>query len=443
MRTLMEVLLTFCFSWLLLLQVKSQDTTNQITSNFNPTVTATCQGKLMTITLTTRQPFNGIMHTKDKDKDYRTNPCSVLGNDHSKTVTLKLNILALPGDDDYCGEVSNEKKDDRKVAVAVRMHKTLELVDDKYFTISCNKHTFRNARSELSEVSLKFLDDGKRVTEVYHGRQYTLRAESSKPDGIHGIKVINCVGFSASNFSEISLIDSHGCPTSPLMSIFKYDQVKGYADATIFTMFKYPESRKVVIQCDIVKCSEGCPEESCQDVGSIRPQARTTVPNVGDDSNLMVSATANVLEPGETSPDAIPLTECNINRWSWLLGLCIAFGVLFIIMLIINIFLCSALTCTCTRQEVLEKDPSVIEEYDPYKGDWVGSQYGSRYSLNGKPGYTSGASTMNSTTRSVSTNSDHYAIVHSHPGSRYSTHGSTKGGVGSNGQYNQGYGGRM
>lgn len=42
-----------------------------------------------------------------------------------------------------------------------------------------------------------------------------------------------------------------------------------------------------------------------------------------------------------------------------------------------------------------------------------------RYSLNGKPGYVSGGSTMNST-RSISTNSDHYAIVHSRPGSRYS-----------------------
>lgn len=42
-----------------------------------------------------------------------------------------------------------------------------------------------------------------------------------------------------------------------------------------------------------------------------------------------------------------------------------------------------------------------------------------RYSLNGKPGYVSGGSTMNST-RSMSTNSDHYAIVHSRPGSRYS-----------------------
>nr|XP_027229914.1 uncharacterized protein LOC113821598 [Penaeus vannamei] len=92
-------------------------------------------------------------------------------------------------------------------------------------------------------------------------------------------------------------------------------------------------------------------------------------------------------------------------------------------MMIINIFLCSAMTCSCTKTEVIEKEPSIIEEYDPYRS-WHGSQYGSRYSLNGK-GYTSGASTMNSA-RSVSSHSDHYAIVHSRPNSRYSGHHSLK-----------------
>ena len=61
----------------------------------------------------------------------------------------------------------------------------------------------------------------------------------------------------------------------------------------------------------------------------------------------------------------------------WLLYLCIAFGIMFFIMLIINIFLCSAMTCSCARTEVIEKEPSIIEEYDPYRS-WHGSQYGSR-----------------------------------------------------------------
>lgn len=61
---------------------------------------------------------------------------------------------------------------------------------------------------------------------------------------------------------------------------------------------------------------------------------------------------------------------------SWLLWLALAFGVLFLIMLIINIFLCSAMSCSCDQTEIIEKENSIIEDYDPYR--WHGSQYGSR-----------------------------------------------------------------
>lgn len=48
--------------------------------------------------------------------------------------------------------------------------------------------------------------------------------------------------------------------------------------------------------------------------------------------------------------------------------------------------------------QIIEKEPSIIEEYDPYRS-WHGSQYGSRYSLHGRDahkGYTSGGSTIHS-----------------------------------------------
>lgn len=49
--------------------------------------------------------------------------------------------------------------------------------------------------------------------------------------------------------------------------------------------------------------------------------------------------------------------------------------------------------------KIIEKEPSIIEEYDPYRS-WHGSQYGSRYSLHGRDGhnkgYTSGGSTIHS-----------------------------------------------
>ena len=65
---------------------------------------------------------------------------------------------------------------------------------------------------------------------------------------------------------------------------------------------------------------------------------------------------------------------------SWLLYLCIVFGILFLLMLIVNVFLCSAMTCSCARTDLSDsnKDQSMIEEFDPYTRSWHGSQYGSR-----------------------------------------------------------------
>ena len=72
-------------------------------------------------------------------------------------------------------------------------------------------------------------------------------------------------------------------------------------------------------------------------------------------------------------------TDCLGVSPPWLLYLCIAFGILFLVMLIINVFLCSAMTCSCARTDTMEKEPSIIEEFDPYTRSWQGSQYGSRW----------------------------------------------------------------
>jgi hypothetical protein len=83
--------------------------------------------------------------------------------------------------------------------------------------------------------------------------------------------------------------------------------------------------------------------------------------------------------------------ECTVWKFPWLVTLLIALASLLAIMLCVNIFLCTSLTCTCTKTEVIEKeDASELEDYDPYKIDWSAnntkmpiqaSTYGSRTSL--------------------------------------------------------------
>ncbi|KAG6798054.1 hypothetical protein HZU73_06523 [Apis mellifera caucasica] len=384
-------------------------------TEFQPTVTATCKSGHMTIRVNLNQSFVGAVHARD----FRTPQCMAPGNG-STHATLAINLLAPKGSPDYCGVLVNNDTEERSIPIAVRIHKTLELADDKFYVITCGKAGFKNAKNETSLVSLRLLDGGHKVQEAIYGHNYTLRAEISRPDGMYGIKVKSCFAFNKRN-SSVQLIDDKGCPVkAQVMTKFIYDRNTGLADATLFSMFRFSDSTQVHFQCDIAVCRGSCGIPVCDDDNEedIKGASLINRQSVsGEEGVLLAGTSVFVLNPGQT-PSVQSLYEDGSVHPVWLLWLAVALGILFLIMLIINIFLCSAMTCSCTRTDIIEKEPSIIEDYDPYRS-WHGSQYGSRYSLNGKQGYASGGSTMNST-RSISTNSDHYAIVHSRPGSRYS-----------------------
>ena len=96
----------------------------------------------------------------------------------------------------------------------------------------------------------------------------------------------------------------------------------------------------------------------------------------------MASYSVFVVEPG-TSTSHLAGGEragCGDCAWGpvWLLYLCIAFGILFVVMLVINLFLCSAMSCACSGHKDKEA-ASYLEDFDPYAKSWQGSQYGSRW----------------------------------------------------------------
>lgn len=428
----MESLKTIVCSCVLLVAfcsglTRGQDKQQEVTSEFTPSVSASCDKGFMTISVLTDEPFQGIVHTRDTSdprgvvKELRRGPCIAYGTGGRNT-SLRISLFPTPEDALYCGVRKKEGTEERSVAISIRVHKALELSDDKSYVITCGKNNFRNARNELYRVSLGFHEDQKRVHELVIGHHYTLRASAHGPGETGGILVRSCFSF-ASNTSEVELIDANGCPKTSFLSAFKYNETSDTADATVSSTFRFPGSNKINVQCDIVLCqSSRCPVSSC---GASPDGGTKSLPQVKDSDSavqLMASTAVFVVEPGESSLSS-PLRECTEWHFPWLIGLCICLAILLLVMLIVNIFLCSSLTCTCTKTEVEEKEPSEMEDYDPYKGSWVpSSQYGSRTSLN-KPGYTSGGSTLNSA-RSVSNGSDHYTIVHSRPNSRYSHHSS-------------------
>ncbi len=192
---------------------------------FSPIVTATCRRGIMTIKVETLNNFVGVVHSRD----FRKSECSGYG-ENSKVTFLRVNMLAQENDHDYCGVFATQvssiadhlfhfspdcsrhmlmaselqtDSEERSVAVAVRTHRTLELVDDKFYMITCGKAGFQNSRygryshdgvtgrpltllpfrNQTSLVNLQLMRKNRRVEHVVYGQEYTLRADISHPDG--------------------------------------------------------------------------------------------------------------------------------------------------------------------------------------------------------------------------------------------------------------------
>jgi len=383
-----------------------------VDSVFSPSVSATCTAGVMNIKVETNNNFLGAVHARD----YRRPACTNYGQGTSST-SLEINLLADQSTDKYCGVFINKDNNERSVAIAVRIHKTLELADDKYYMITCGRAGFQNLENKTSLVTLELLREDKKVEQVVYGREYMLRAHISQYDGSVGMRVRRCFSFSDLN-TTVELVDQRGCPDRSIMSEFQYDSEAGTAEARLFSMFKFPESNRVHFQCDIVICKGQCLESDCDSppedlpspqARSLQPQADARVQSPEDDGAPMASYSVFVVEPG-----AIPVErsdacqDCRLGP-VWLLYLCIAFGILFIVMLIINLFLCSAMSCSCGRGYKEEKETSYLEDFDPYARSWQGSQYGSRYSLSGGIKTVPVPYLPADTTRSVSSTSEYGA----------------------------------
>ncbi len=157
----------------------SSSSTNSSNVLFSPIVTATCRKGIMTIKMESLVDFAGVIHSRD----FRKPECSGYG-ENSKITYLRINMLADKNDRDYCGVFRGQSgSEERSVAMAVRTHRTLELVDDKFYMITCGKAGFQNSRNETSLVNLSLLRGGRKVEHVVYGQEYTLRAHMSQPDG--------------------------------------------------------------------------------------------------------------------------------------------------------------------------------------------------------------------------------------------------------------------
>lgn len=107
---------------------------------FNIFVTNTCEFESMRVDVRTSRPFFGVIHTKNQRQK---SVCAIEGNGNSE-YSLDISHVLNPSDDQYCGVIrarrnSPDDKDILSVVIAVRLHKNIELSDDKFFLLNCTK----------------------------------------------------------------------------------------------------------------------------------------------------------------------------------------------------------------------------------------------------------------------------------------------------------------
>lgn len=362
-----------------------------LAESFQPSVKASCVGGTMTIRVDTKQPFEGIVHGPN-----RTEPgCSVQGRGGLKTY-LRIDLTKTSGEEGSCGVKYNQRTEQRKVAIAVRAHPTIELLEDRLYVVSCGRAGFQNSRNQVSVVQLKVAlpgEDTRKIDTVLEGSRYKLKAEVLDHDPEFDIHIRRCFAFDETDTS-LQLVDDRGCSVERLISDFTYDKTKGTAEAVLFSMFRLPHSNRTYFQCDVAICRGECAKPLCTDADErLKLQATGQLTSLDEqeedpfekpeDDAVTTSTSVFVAQPGsEASASAVycsGIGGLGAADSDWLLWLCIAFGILFAVMLLINIFLCSAMTCSCTKSEIIEKEPSVYDDYSIYD-----SQYG--YTNGGGPG---------------------------------------------------------
>ena len=270
--------------------------------------------------------------------------------------------------------------------MAVRADPLVDLLQDRLFSLSCSQAGFQNSRADITLVNMKLTDGSRELRAGLQDVSYNLRAEVVDHNPSLGLFIKNCLAFDLTG-SLARLVDDRGCRNEKLISAWRYDQTSGVADTTLYSLLNFPQSNRTFYQCDVQLCEGQCQLPDCSGAQAEAGASRQVFLDTATSS-----VTVFVADPsaGTAGADDCSLGDGNPSwlrgkKWeiqpdqladsSYIAGLTIAFGVLFGIMLLINVFLCSAMTCSCTRTEVIEKEPSLYENDDDIYGEYDNKTY--------------------------------------------------------------------
>lgn len=143
-------------------------TTNQYLSSqaqkFRVNVSNVCEKNHMRATIRLNKPFYGIIHARDK----RKKPNCVVEGTGDQTYTMDISYTLVQSEQEFCGVVSHQPSTSQRqsssslqlvsqssenstapqvpqqqptlsIVLVVRLHKTIEFSEDRYFLLSCLK----------------------------------------------------------------------------------------------------------------------------------------------------------------------------------------------------------------------------------------------------------------------------------------------------------------
>ena len=203
--------------------------------------------------------------------------------------------------------------------VAVRAHPSVDLLEDRLFSLSCGRAAAGQTKPDISLVSLSLRDGVRELRAGQAGVSYNLRAELRDPRPNTGLMVRNCLAFNLAG-TVITLVDDRGCrPNDNFISEWSYDQSGGRADTTLWTLIQFSATNRTFYQCDVQLCQGECQLPECEGGAATGGQARAGGQIFED--TITGSTTVFVADPSLGSAGALSV-DCGIgdDNPSWLRG---------------------------------------------------------------------------------------------------------------------------
>ncbi|KAI1286680.1 hypothetical protein HDE_10751 [Halotydeus destructor] len=324
--------------------------------------------------------------------------CSWPSN-NSTANSVTVNLLAGEADSDYCGVLrSRERKDEKSVQLVVRLKAAIELQADRLFLVTCSnlpsggggggaggaggsgrQGRLLNGDPESVDTLLTVLrgDQPVRSGRLVAGQSYRVLDGAAGGGG----PLVDCVLFGPASSGQqpmVRLTDGRGCAVDERIATATGNQSLELKQAFRFLDDSKQDgsdegwsgggSQLQTLQCSRLSCAgdQQCPQ-ACSSPSSTGPTGGTK----GD----LVSVSWRLVRDPE------PDEECEraMLRRDWLAGLSCVLAALLLVMLCLNCFLCSSLSCSCTRHRQddtsADDDDHVITGYDHEAGDFEGIDY--------------------------------------------------------------------